>query len=59
MLNVDPYKNVLQAASLKGHEKIVKLLVYDGADLNAQGERYGNVLQAISLESQDTVVQLY
>jgi ankyrin repeat protein len=30
------YSTVLQAASLRSHEKIVQLLVEKGADINAQ-----------------------
>ncbi|KFZ01712.1 hypothetical protein V500_00651 [Pseudogymnoascus sp. VKM F-4518 (FW-2643)] len=37
------YGNALEAASAKGHEQIVKLLLDKGADVNAQGEEYGNM----------------
>ncbi|KAJ3871214.1 ankyrin repeat-containing domain protein [Lentinula edodes] len=42
------YGNALQAASSKGHEPIVKLLLEHNADVNAQGGKYGNALQAAS-----------
>jgi ankyrin repeat protein len=45
----DNYGNALQAASLQGHEAIVKLLLEKGADVNAQGGHYGNALQAASI----------
>ena len=36
--------HALQVASNAGHEAIVKLLIENGADLNAQGGEYGNAL---------------
>ncbi|CAG8397932.1 unnamed protein product [Penicillium salamii] len=33
-------------ASLNGHDRVVKLLLDEGADVNAQGGEYGNSLQA-------------
>jgi hypothetical protein len=38
-----------QAASLEGHEVVVRLLVDKGADVNAQGGEYGHALQAAAL----------
>ena len=38
------YGNALQAASVRGYEKIVELLLSKGADINAQGGLYGNAL---------------
>lgn len=35
------YCNALQAASVRGHERIVKLLL-KGTDVNAQGGLHGN-----------------
>ncbi len=42
---------------MRGHEKVVQMLMDAGADMNAQGGRYGNVLQAASVEGHDKVVQ--
>ena len=50
--------NALQAASERGHEKIVKLLAEEGADVNAQCGRYGNALQAASEAGHEEVVKL-
>ncbi|CAG8263195.1 unnamed protein product [Penicillium salamii] len=52
------YGNALQAASLEGHQEIVKLLLDKGADINAQGGFYGNALQAASLEGHQEIVRL-
>ena len=38
--------NALQAASYSGHEAIVKLLVDECTDMNAQGGYYRNALKA-------------
>jgi hypothetical protein len=38
------YSNVLQAASIRGHEMVVKLLLENGAHINAQSGQYGNAL---------------
>ena len=48
MLKVGEYGNALQAASVSGHEKVVQMLLDQGADVNAQGGEYGNALQAAS-----------
>jgi ankyrin repeat protein len=40
------YGNALQAASLNGHEGIMKMLLEKGAKVNAQGGAYGNALRA-------------
>ena len=52
------YGNALQAASFRGYEEVVKLLVHKGADVNAQGGEYGNALQAASFEGNEEVVKL-
>ncbi|ERS97064.1 hypothetical protein HMPREF1624_06393 [Sporothrix schenckii ATCC 58251] len=52
------YGNALQAASYKGYEKIVQLLLDNGADVNAQGGHYGNALQAVSLRGHEKIVKL-
>jgi ankyrin repeat protein len=43
---------------LGGHEQVVKLLLDKGADVNAQGGRYGNALYAASLGGHEQVVKL-
>jgi ankyrin repeat domain-containing protein 50 len=52
------YGNALQAASLRGHEKIVQLLLDKGAEVNAQRGYLGNALQAASLGGHENIVQL-
>jgi ankyrin repeat protein len=52
------YGNALQAASYKGHELVVKLLLDKGADINAQGGDYGNALKAAAAEGHEPVVKL-
>ncbi|MCJ1267408.1 hypothetical protein MMC22_007293 [Lobaria immixta] len=52
------YGTVLIAASAKGHENVVQILMDAGADLNAQGGFYGNVLQAASAKGHEKVVQI-
>ena len=39
--------NALQAASYKGHEPIAKLLIENGADINALEGDYENALNAL------------
>jgi ankyrin repeat protein len=41
------YGNALQAASYTGHEAIAKLLLEQGADVNAQGGEYGHYRQHV------------
>jgi ankyrin repeat protein len=48
----------LHAASLAGHEKVVKMLLDKGADINAQGGSYGTALYAASLQGHEKVVEL-
>ena len=50
------YGYALEAASYRGHEAIVGLLVEKGADVNAQGGRYGNALQAASYSGHRAIV---
>jgi hypothetical protein len=52
------YGNALQAASLRGREKVVQVLLDKGGDVNAQGGDYGNALQAASLRGHEKVVQI-
>lgn len=52
------YGSSLEAASSKGHEKVVELLLVAGADANAQGGYYGNALEAASSEGHEKVVGL-
>jgi ankyrin repeat protein len=51
------YGNTLQAASVEGHNKIVKLRLSAGADVNVQGEDYGNALQAASYRCHNKFVE--
>ncbi|KAI3149062.1 hypothetical protein DTO046C5_9716 [Penicillium roqueforti] len=52
------YGNALQAASVKGHQRIVKLLLDNGADINAQGGQYGYALHAASEGGHQEIVKL-
>ena len=59
------YGNTLQAtsseghaASSRGHEQVVRLLVEKGPDVDAQGGRYGNALQASSSRGHEQIVRL-
>jgi ankyrin repeat protein len=52
------YGNALQAASLRGRENIVHLLIEQGANVNVEGGEYGTALQAASLEGHENIVQL-
>ncbi|KIM30727.1 hypothetical protein M408DRAFT_269568, partial [Serendipita vermifera MAFF 305830] len=45
-------------ASWRGSEPIVRLLLENGADVNAQGGLYGNALQAASSEGHEQIVRL-
>lgn len=51
--------SALYAASLEGHDEIVKILLAKGADLNAQGGRLGNALQAAINEGHETIIELF
>jgi ankyrin repeat protein len=52
------FGNALQAASARGHDVVVQMLLDKGADPNAQGGRFGNALQAASARGHDVVVQM-
>ncbi|KIJ96419.1 hypothetical protein K443DRAFT_107302 [Laccaria amethystina LaAM-08-1] len=52
------YGHVLQVASYEGHEAIAKLLINNGADVNAQGGEYGNALQAASFCGHEIIAKL-
>jgi hypothetical protein len=52
-----PYGNPLLIASSSGHDSTVRLLLENGADINAQGP-YGNALRAASIGGHDDIVQL-
>lgn len=52
------YGNPLQAASARGHEQTVRLLLDAGAEVNTQGGDYGNALQAASFEGHAQVVKM-
>ncbi|KAJ5982454.1 hypothetical protein N7451_012554 [Penicillium sp. IBT 35674x] len=45
-------------ASLNGYKNIVQLLLENGAEVNAQGGKFGNALQAASSGGHDKIVQL-
>ncbi|KAJ3875512.1 ectomycorrhiza-induced ankyrin-domain/NACHT-domain-containing protein [Lentinula edodes] len=51
------YGNALQAASVRGHEAIIGLLLEKGANVNAEGGEYGNALQAASSEGHEEIVK--
>lgn len=48
----------LQEASLVGYEQIVKILIQQGADLNAQGGAYDTALQAAASSGHGGIVRL-
>lgn len=51
-------RTVLHHVSVHGNVKMAKLLVDKGADVNAQGGRYGNTLQAASDRGHREIVQM-
>ena len=52
------YGNALQAASFRGNEVIVRLLLENGAEVDAMGGEYGYALQAASLHGNEVIVRL-
>ncbi|KDR65435.1 hypothetical protein GALMADRAFT_148708 [Galerina marginata CBS 339.88] len=50
--------SALQAASEEGHEGVVKMLLEEGADVNALGGWHGSALQAASEEGHEGVVKM-
>ena len=50
--------NALQAASYRGHEKVVTILLDKGANVNAQDKLYSNALQAASESGYEKVVTM-
>jgi len=48
----------LQTASAEGNEKLVQVLLDQGAEVNAQGGHFGNALQAASIKGHKKVVQV-
>jgi len=52
------YRCVLHMAVYEGHEAIAKLLIENGADVNAQGGKYGNALQISLLQGRKAITKL-
>lgn len=52
------YGNALQAASWRGSEEVVWLLLEKGANVNAQGGEYGNAQQAASHKGHQEIMQM-
>jgi ankyrin repeat domain-containing protein 50 len=50
--------NALVAASERGHEQVVRLLLNNGAGVDIECRRHGTALQVASFEGHDKVVQL-
>jgi ankyrin repeat protein len=48
----------LQSASYQGNRAVVRLLLAEGVDVNAQGGQFGNALQAASLFGWETIIFL-
>ncbi|KAB8215101.1 ankyrin repeat-containing domain protein, partial [Aspergillus novoparasiticus] len=56
--NISKSGTVLQAASSKGLERTVQVLLARGADVNTQGGEHSTALQAASSEGHEMVVQI-
>lgn len=52
------YGNALQAASYRGYEAIVKLLLEHSANVNAQDGYFDNALHAASWMGREAVVKM-
>ena len=52
------YANALQAASFKGHDRVIQMLLERGADVNAQDGHWGTALQVASWHGQEQIVLL-
>ncbi|KAJ7273817.1 ankyrin repeat-containing domain protein [Mycena rebaudengoi] len=52
------YGNALQVASAKGNTELIKLLIEEGANVDALGGKYGNTLQVASWWGHEEVVKL-
>ena len=48
----------MHSASYKGNEAVVKLLLENGAKVNAEGGKYGNALQAALYRGNKAIVKL-
>ncbi|KAJ7842548.1 ankyrin repeat-containing domain protein [Mycena olivaceomarginata] len=53
-----PDNQELTVAAYYSHQKICKLLLDKGADVNAQGGFYGNALQVAASEGHDKIIQV-
>jgi ankyrin repeat protein len=51
------YRNALQAASVRGHAVVVKMLLDKGSEVNAQGGHFGNALYVASERCDKAVVK--
>ncbi|KAJ6080744.1 hypothetical protein N7499_005618 [Penicillium canescens] len=56
--NMGRHGCALQAASFKGSESAVQMLLEQGADPNVQGGEFGNALQAASYKGYERIVQM-
>lgn len=57
-INKGTFSTALQAASFKGNEKIVRMLLKKGADTNIRGGKYGIPLQAACVCGSESIVRL-
>lgn len=55
---VEKYGGAPQAASERGHEEVVQILLEKGANVDAEGGYNGSALQAASLGGYEKVVQI-